>query len=185
MKIRGKRIRLRGWESEDIERYLRWLREPMEWQRWDAPWEGPPTEEKLIQIKQRKLAELSNPPVPRTSLLIETSEGLPIGWVNRYWVDRERGLLKVGIVIVEPSYWHRGFGTEALGLWINYLFEEMEIHRIGMSTWSGNVRMIRCAQKLGFQIEGEIRETTLLEGKFYNTIEMGILRREWEGKVKA
>jgi putative hydrolase of HD superfamily len=48
------------------------------------------------------------------------------------------------------------------------------------TTWSGNPGMIRLANKLGFVQEGCRRQGCNVMGKFYDIIELGILREEWE-----
>ena len=57
--------------------------------------------------------------------------------------------LAVGISIFEHNLWGNGIGTNALRAFINYHFENGE-DEIYTQTWSGNVRMIHCAKKLGF-----------------------------------
>ena len=44
-----------------------------------------------------------------------------------------------------------------------------------------NLAGIRCYEKCGFMQEGVIRESVYRDGKYYNTIKMGILKREFKG----
>ena len=55
----------------------------------------------------------------------------------------------MGIDICEHNLWGNGIGTNALRAFINYHFENGE-DEIYTQTWSGNARMLRCAEKLGF-----------------------------------
>lgn len=55
----------------------------------------------------------------------------------------------IGIDICEPHLWGNGIGTNALRAFMNYYFENGE-EELYIQTWSGNVRMLRCAEKLGF-----------------------------------
>ena len=54
--------------------------------------------------------------------------------------------------------------------------------RVGLTTWSGNERMIRVAEKLGMQMEARIRKVRYYDGHYYDSIRMGILREEWTGE---
>ena len=54
-----------------------------------------------------------------------------------------------GMVSCEPDLWSNGIGTKALRAFINYYFEN-GVNELYTQTWSGNVRMLRCAEKLGF-----------------------------------
>jgi RimJ/RimL family protein N-acetyltransferase len=57
----------------------------------------------------------------------------------------------VGVGIKEPPYWSQGLGTEALAAYIRYHLE-LGHTDICTETWSGNVRMVKCAEKLGFYV---------------------------------
>lgn len=50
-----------------------------------------------------------------------------------------------------------------------------------MSTLSGNVRMMKVAEKIGMQEEARIRNARTIDGEYFDAIKMGILREEWEG----
>lgn len=113
------------------------------------------------------------------SQMIIEHQGQIIGMVSYYWEDKRTRWLEIGIVIYSPEYWNGGFGTEALSLWIDYLFENLTIERVGLTTWSGNPRMIRCAEKLGMRLEGRMRKCRYYNGEYYDSIRMGILREEW------
>ncbi|KIL35036.1 hypothetical protein SD71_15340 [Cohnella kolymensis] len=81
--------------------------------------------------------------------------------------------------LLQAAYWNGGYGTEALRLWIDYLLSSLPLVRIGLTTWSGNPRMVRCAEKLGMKMEGCIRKCRLYKGNYYDSIRMGMLREEW------
>jgi len=69
-------------------------------------------------------------------------------------------------------------------LWIDYLFTERELTRIGFTTWEGNKSMLKIGKKLGFIEEARIRKSCFINGVFYDRIKMGILRDELELKKK-
>jgi RimJ/RimL family protein N-acetyltransferase len=53
-------------------------------------------------------------------------------------------------------------------------------NRIGVSTWSGNIRMMKVASKSGMIEEARIHRGIVVKGDFYDAIQMGILREEWQ-----
>jgi RimJ/RimL family protein N-acetyltransferase len=65
-------------------------------------------------------------------------------------------------------------------MWNDYLFTHMDMVRLGIGTWSGNVRMIGLARKLGMIEETRVRKARIVRGEHYDAIKMGILREEWE-----
>jgi putative hydrolase of HD superfamily len=88
-----------------------------------------------------------------------------VSWYNK---DNEEGKAAVGIDIPEKSFWGRGLGMQALELWIAYLFSVMQIDCVYTETWSGNTRMTRLAEKLGFEeVEREISKRDV-RGQLYD-----------------
>lgn len=107
-------------------------------------------------------------------------ENRAVGMVSKNWIDKSTRWLEIGIVIYNPSFWHGGIGTKALRMWINETFScHPELEHIGLTTWSGNLRMMRLAEKLGLKREAQIRKVRYYEGKYYDCIKYGILRDEW------
>lgn len=178
--IPGERVLLRDRDHADLQDYLRWWKIP-EWQRWDAPWETQSMQideaEMVMRFAPRPRKDLR---LPRRTLEVDTSEGQHIGWVSRYWVDRDTGWLEIGINLPEAEVWGRGLGTEALALWTEHIFSETELARVGLRTWSGNHRMLRVAEKLGFIVEARFRHARVVEGSRYDAVGCGMLREEWE-----
>ena len=104
-----------------------------------------------------------------------------IGTVNAYYHDQNlKKWLEVGITIFNSSYWGLGIGYQALSLWISYLFDlHPDLPRIGLTTWSKNVRMIKLAEKLNLTLEAQFRKVRFYQDTYYDSISFGILREEW------
>jgi RimJ/RimL family protein N-acetyltransferase len=178
----GERVVLRDRQTSDVESYLRWQTHG-EWRLYDAPWENedvPRTAEEEEAFRERFLEKCRQElPMPRKWAMIATLEGEPLGWVNRYG-DKSFPAYRVGIDVCEDAYLNQGIGTEALGLWVNYLFANSGVHRIGLDTWSFNGRMMRVAEKAGFVLEGAERELMQWQGKWLDLVHFGMLRKEWK-----
>lgn len=58
--------------------------------------------------------------------------------------------------------------------------EKTEIVRIGITTWSGNSGMIRLAKKLGMKEEARYRKARIVNGKYFDSVSYGILKKEWK-----
>lgn len=125
---------------------LKYNKEYPEWAKWDGPYFE--FKKEPFEDFCKKMEEATHKEHP-SRLIIEYQNKI-IGTVNYYWENQKTRWLEVGIDIYDPDYWNRGLGTEALTLWITHLFDVFEIERIGLGTWSGNVRMMRCAQKNDF-----------------------------------
>jgi len=180
MKLIGEKVLLREATEEDINELYYWKYEEknQEAKKWNAPYI---TEEKLTKEEYMKSWEKEYElflGVPR--LLAVIIDEKAVGTVSCYWVDKHTNWLETGIVIYDSAYWSGGYGTEAYRMWIDFLFESTHLHRLGMSTWSGNIRMIKTAAKIGMKEEARIREARIVNSERFDSIKMGMLRREWE-----
>lgn len=68
----------------------------------------------------------------------------------------------------------RGFGRAATRLWLQYGFEELNLHKIYLTTLNTNVRNIRLNEHLGFTVEGIFREELFIEGRYHDVLRMAI-----------
>ena len=85
----------------------------------------------------------------------------------------------VGIGLGEPDYWGKGYGTDAMKVFLRYAFCEMNLHRVSLSVFDYNPRAVRSYEKAGFKLEGRGREMILRDGQHFDVIYMGILQHEW------
>lgn len=187
VQLKGKKVILRDLTEQDVEEIYYWKYEAgdREHLNWNGPYYKLPemTKEDFLADHKEELTKVGTSK-PRNKLVIEV-DGKLIGTVGWYWVDEVTNWLCNGIVIYDSTYWSGGYGTEAFALWTDYIFEHMDVVRVGISTWSGNERMIGLARKIGMIEEGRIRKARIVNGKYYDSIKMGMLREEWEQlKVK-
>lgn len=104
-----------------------------------------------------------------------------IGMVSRYWECERTRWLEIGIVIFDPNYWQNGYGTQALRQWVSDTFNTYaEIEHVGLTTWSGNIRMMKVAERIGMRQEACIRKVRYHNGYYYDSVKYGVLREEWQ-----
>lgn len=170
-----KEIILRPIIEDDLKRLweLIYKDDNPEWKKWDAPYyphQSIPYESFLLK-KDEWIGD-------EQFWVIEVS-GIVRGVITYYWEHKPSHWLELGIVLHEAQSWGKGIGTRALNIWIAHLFETLPLVRVGLTTWSGNERMIHVAKKLGMQEEARIRKVRLYNGVYYDSIRMGMLREEW------
>lgn len=103
-----------------------------------------------------------------------------IGFVALFSIEWNNQCGKMAIGIGDPNFRGKGYGTDALRLILRYGFCELNLHRIGLDVISYNQRAIHAYQKVGFQVEGTLRESVLRDGQKYDRILMSILRSEYQ-----
>jgi RimJ/RimL family protein N-acetyltransferase len=187
MKIEGKLVFLSDDYSEDRgDNFFRWFNLE-EWQYFnvpDQPFQPLSREEfdqrsKKNEERYNKNKEDKSRPTP--GFHIFTTDGQHIGWVSIYEWDPEGKSTFIGICIPEEDKWGKGYGTEAVKLHLHYLFDSFGLRSVLAATWTGNIGMVRCAQKAGFT-KYELmphRSSTSVRGEPLERIEFTLTREEW------
>jgi RimJ/RimL family protein N-acetyltransferase len=171
--LRGERVTLRAPERGDLKR-LHELQQNVELVVFgEGAWE--PTSLELFERHFDKALDDQ----PRSSFAIE-ADGKVIGGVGLNNIRRLHGTAELGIEIYDPAYVGRGYGREAIGLLLDWAFRIQNIRRIWLKASSANQRALRCYASLGFVEEGRMREQLFFDGRYVDSIYMGLLRREWQ-----
>ncbi|MCH8815245.1 MAG: GNAT family N-acetyltransferase [Chloroflexi bacterium] len=110
--------------------------------------------------------------------LAESENGRMIGDLgyNEFWPRDRRATVGYGLA---PEYWGRGLMTEALGTVIGYGFAELRLNKIEATTNVQNERSAALLRRLGFQLEGTLREHRNRRGVVGDAWFFGLLVREW------
>lgn len=73
----------------------------------------------------------------------------------------------------------KGAGKKAMQLLLNYGFTKLGLNRIYLYVMPYNTVAIQMYESLGFCHEGIARENACFENEYYDTVNMGILKKEW------
>lgn len=95
------------------------------------------------------------------------------GIQNVNWLAR---IATVGIMIGDKDFWGKGYGTDAMKVLIKFIFDDMNIRKIKLNTFSFNSRAIKCYEKCGFKVEGVLKDEIFKDGKYYDEIAMAIFK---------
>ena len=167
-------------ELKDLEKYHYWKLPFHKYHDFNGPYFTKRTEKEVDIFIEKTKKELLKNILDSKSKLITKNDKI-IGEVSWYWKSEETNWLEIGIVIFDEKYWNKGIGFIALKKWITYLFaSKKEIVRLGFTTWSGNIGMMKLAEKLKFKKEAQYRKARIVKGKYYDSVSYGILREEWE-----
>lgn len=177
----GPRLYLRPVDPADVDLFLRWFNHPDV--RRTLRSKDPLTrlfEEEFVR-KQARFGE-----VERVLVIVLREGERPIGTIGLHEVapPAARGA-DLGIAVGEPDCWGQGYGTEAIGLLLDHAFDDLNLHRVGLTCYDFNARGLACYEKLGFVREGTRRESFFREGRWVDEVLMGILAREWRARGGA
>lgn len=119
------------------------------------------------------------------TFVIETKEGRPIGNIGLVGMDLRNRKTEVGIMIGEKDMWSQGYGSDAMVVLLRYLFDEMNINRVGLYVDVGNHRALRSYEKCGFSREGVVRQYRFKDGRYLDSVQMSILQQDWASRKEA
>lgn len=112
--------------------------------------------------------------------IIDKEKDELIGNCGLYEINTVSRTATLGIFIGEEEGRNKGYGTEVVGLLLDYGFSYLNLHEINLDVIAFNQRAIRCYQKCGFKEYGRRRESYFLNGKYHDIISMDILKNEFQ-----
>lgn len=171
----GKKVKLRGLKMEDVEPAYQYMCDPEVLLNISPGIPYPMTLEREKQWFESQIAMKDT-----YNFAIEDIEtGLYIGGCGINKVDWKNRVATVGIYIGDKDFREKGYGTEAMKLLIDFIFNEMNINRIQLFVFSFNERAIRSYKKVGFIEEGILKQSVFRNGRYYDEIVMSILKENY------
>ena len=116
---------------------------------------------------------------PDSLYLLIVRGGQRAGYVILSGFGTPDKVIELGRIVIEEAF--RGIGQTALKAIITRIFADPEIHKIWLDTLDHNLRGQHIYQKLGFVLEGRLREAFLMNGTRHDMLIYGLLREEWLG----
>lgn len=110
---------------------------------------------------------------PGQSLLVgifTKDEEKHIGNIRLHSFSQFNKRVEVGILIWDKREWGKGYATEALETLIDYIFNQLILHKICAEYYSVNKGSEKIFKKLGFKKEGIFKDHFIVNGKYVNAI---------------
>ena len=87
------------------------------------------------------------------------------------------------IFIGEKKLWGKGIGTEVSEQILKIGFIDFKLNRIMITVSEPNIGGLKAYEKVGYKIEGRLREASFRDNKFHDKLIMSILKSEWKEKL--
>ena len=101
-----------------------------------------------------------------------------IGTISIYHIDWKHSFSSLGIVL-DKEYWNKGIMQHALGYFLDYYFNKLNLNRIEAQTFVKNYPAIKLFEKMGFKNEGRLRENFLITEKYEDSFLFSMLKSEY------
>ncbi len=167
----GKLTHIRPLDDGDLESLYSWYNDP-EFSYWVSGNWPPATMLRREEIERKMYEE------DEYRYAIIDKQGQLIGTVGYDEINIPARSARLFVGIGSKEHWGRGYGFDALAIFIQFLFRQWNFHRLTAETWQKNTRALSCYQKLGFVIEGTLREAYYVNGEYCDGIILGLLRKD-------
>jgi RimJ/RimL family protein N-acetyltransferase len=102
-----------------------------------------------------------------------------LGFVRLSWIEWSHGAATLQMGIGDPAERGKGYGSQALGLFLRFAFDELNLYRLTAVVGEDNPGGVNFFQKFGFVEEVRRRKALLRDGQTYDLLMLGLLRDEW------
>jgi RimJ/RimL family protein N-acetyltransferase len=163
-------IRLEDLMREDFERIRPWI-DPKTFRIFHAPVDDE-------QLTVLLTAHESGRPTSLGYRIVRVSDAEIVGVVHAT-IDWKNNLAHIGQIVVDPLLRGAGIGAASLKLILDLCLNELRLHRAQLFVDEDNAEAIACYRKIGFQVEGLMREATKVGTDYVSWHSMSILEDEW------
>jgi diamine N-acetyltransferase len=134
-----------------------------------------PTDLESIRDKWNKFRD-----DPNTIVLIICSKNpeKPIGIAAFHRIDWVGRMAIFYIAIADMENRSKGFGSETTKLIMDYAFNTLNLNRVQLHVAVKNEKAINVYKKIGFEIEGTLRQAMYQDGKYHDFYVMGLLKKD-------
>ena len=183
MYLQTARLTLRNFIDGDLEPFLAYRNDPevAKYQGWGIPYPREKGEAFISSMKER-VALKQDDWIQYAVALKDTDE--LIGDLGCYIKKDDIRQARIGFTLAS-KYWRMGYITEVIPHLLEYLFEDMDIHRVAADCDVENIASYRTLEKLGFRREAHFVESYLVDGGYASEYHYGMLQREWREKTQA
>ena len=172
--LQGERVVLRPIQSWDRERLYE-LVETIEIRALAS--NDPPLPLSLEEIEARDARWADERHVDAAWFAIDVDEEL-IGMCGLHSIEHYHQRAELGIRIGK-GYWRRGFGRDAVGVLVEYGFDQLNLLKISLRVLADDERAVGAYRKAGFVEKGRLRNHTWHDGSRHDELVMSVLREDW------
>lgn len=97
---------------------------------------------------------------------------LGIDWVNRN--------CEFAIMIGEGNNRGKGIGKYATTQALLHAFKDLNLHRVNLTVMESNKTALSLYKKIGFKVEGVLRDSVYKSGSYHNMVAMALLRSDFQ-----
>ena len=172
-----KELQLRSYQVEDMASLFAAINNSRQhlnpWLDWVSKTTKP---EHSLQFIQDSLRQLDDQDALALGIFVGDTV---IGGIGMHQWDKKTRRAQIGYWIAH-EYEGKGIITRCLTSFITFLFEKIGLNKIEIHFAQPNKRSAKVAGRLGFKIEGIVRQSILRNGMPEDVVISGLLKSEWK-----
>jgi ribosomal-protein-alanine N-acetyltransferase len=102
-----------------------------------------------------------------------------IGNITLHQIDWRNRNAEVGVIIGDRRVRGMGYATESIRLVAEHAFNKLNLWKLYSGMIKGNEASKKAFEKVGFKVEGILKEHFYLNGKYLDCFRMGLLKTEF------
>lgn len=174
------RIGLKLLKKNDLDLILKWWNDPQVTTSMGFPKGMGVTMEKLQKRFKHQFEKQQENPEAQIYIIYAKDLDRPIGELQYGQANYISKKCRLGIKIGEPFVQGKGYGKGALILFINYLFDYINMQLIEIDVFPENKNAFRLYKKLGFKEVEVLKDFWTDEtGKSHDLVMMEVKKSEW------
>jgi len=179
MELYGNKVKLRAIEYDDLEFLREMINDP--WiESMVYGWSFPVSKKQQIDWYE-SLSKNSY----SMHLIIETKEEGPVGVAGLRDIDWKNRCADGGIKLQNRKNMSKGIATDTYMTLLRYGFYELQLNRVNGSVLEYNQASLNFTiNKIGYKQEGIRRKAIFKNGEYHDLILIGILKEDYEEKIK-
>lgn len=176
--FRGRLTSLRSLVPEDYSRIAKWINDPDFNRNLYQGWKPVDAEAIREQFETERRLEDA---IQFASCMNSSDELL--GWCGFYKWEKIAHSAEIRSFVGTES-WGKGYGTEQFAILLKLGFERYNLNRISFGTYHENIGALKIYEKFQVEREGILRQVGYRNGKYYDAHMYGVLRKEYEEKIR-
>lgn len=133
-----------------------------------------------VGTHREKILQLETDPNTIQFTICTKNPDKPVGNTSLIRIDWVGRMAIYYIAIAESANWSKGFGLVTTQLMVEYAFDTLNLNRLQLHVFTGNQRAVKVYQKVGFKIEGTLKQAMYHQRMYCDFYVMGILANDWE-----
>ncbi|MBE9523991.1 MAG: GNAT family N-acetyltransferase [Chloroflexi bacterium] len=170
----SERLLFKELRKEDVsERYLGWLNDPAVNQFLETRFTN-----QTRESCEKFVSDMEKDPNSHLFGIFDKVTLEHIGNIKLGFIKTHHQSGQLSLFIGEKSCWGKGYATESIRCITKWGFDVLKLERIEAGCYDTNMASLRIFLKVGFSVEGYLRNSVVSDGQRIGCFWMGIIRNE-------